>query len=63
MAEPRNLDQVHKITKAYALVCSVAKGKTEPPLENASEPPLENASKHLLPANDARVWESFGLTP
>ena len=52
IAELRNLAQVHKITKAYTLVCLVAKGQTESP--------VENASKHLLPATDVAGRAGLG---
>ena len=52
IAELRNLAQVHQITKAYALVCLINKGQ--------SEPPIGNASRHLLPATDAAGKAGLG---
>lgn len=52
IAELRNLAQVHQITKAYALVCLINKGQ--------SEPPIGNASRHLLPATDAASKAGLG---
>ena len=52
ICELRNLAEIHKITKAFALVCLAATGR--------QEPPHVQAVKHLLPAVNAAGQAGLG---